>query len=375
MKLLFMIEHLGLGGVVRQLSILADHLERRGHQTVFLALYPIDENWNAVWKGTFNVLTEKPTGILPAAVGFSKAALALRRQLKTDNIDIVYSFQGPNSNLIAWLATRGMANTQLVWGLRGAGRQMNWKRALPSRFCKWVSRSVPLMITNSEAGLTQLNLRGYRCARQLVINNGFDLDEFKPDPEARIRLRSNWNIKNEPLIGVVGRLFISKAYAIFLEAAALLRKDCNDVRFVIVGDGPEKRELKLLSKKLGLNTCVIWAGVRRDMPAVYSAMDIFCSSSLSEGFPNVIAEAMACGVPCVVTDVGDSAKIVGNEGVLVPPGNPQMLADGLRTMLFKGSHRKSFDTRGRIVKHFSLQNMIDATEKALKGIFSCASLN
>jgi len=373
MKILFLIEHLGVGGVVRQVSILADRLGHRGHDVSLLALYTLDQHWNLVSNVTFAVLTEKPKGVVSAAIRFTKAALALRRLLKKTNVDILYSFQGHNARLIAWLATRGMSNTHLVWGFRGAGRRntsraQDWKAALPSHLGKWVSGSIPLMIANSEAGLIRRHTSGYRCSKRLVINNGFDTDEFKPNSEARIRLRSEWKIKNEALIGIVGRLFVSKGHRIFLEAAALLRAERTDVRFVIVGDGPEKKDLELLSHELGLTESVIWAGVRQDMATVYNALDILCSSSYSEGLPNVIGEAMACGVPCVVTNVGDSAKIVGDEGVVVPTGEPQLLAKAFKTMLMKLNDIKPLEIRDRIGSHFSLETMVDATEKALNEI-------
>jgi len=373
LKILFFIEHLGLGGVVRQVSILVDHLGRRGHDVSLLALYTLDQDWNLVSKRNYDTLAQKPRGLVTAGIQFTKAALALRRFLKKTNVDILYSFEGPNARLIAWLATRGMASTQLVWGFRGAGRRYisrarDWKVALPSHLGKWVSGSIPLMIANSEAGLIPRNTGGYRFSKRLVINNGFDTDEFKPDSEARMRLRSQWKIKNEALIGIVGRLFVSKGHRVFLEAAALLWKERTDVRFVIVGDGPDKRELERLSHELGLRESLIWAGARKDMPAVYNALDILCSSSYSEGFPNVIGEAMACGVPCVVTDVGDSAKIVGDQGIVVPAGDSRALAKGLTTMLSKLSDKKPLEIRDRIVRHFSLETMVDATEKALNEI-------
>lgn len=374
MKIIVFIEHLGLGGVVRQVSILADHLRRRGHDVSLLALYTLDPHWNLVSKVNFDVLTEKPKGVASAGIRFTQAALALRRLLKKTNVDILYSFQGHNARFIAWLATRGMSHTLLVWGFRGAGQRnashtRDWKAALPSRLGQWVSGSIPLMIANSEAGLIHRNTDGYRCSKRLVINNGFDTDEYKPDPEARMRLRSEWKIKNEALIGIVGRLFISKGHRIFLEAAALLRKERTDVRFVIVGDGPEKRELELLSHDLGLTESVILPGARQDMPAVYNTLDILCSSSYSEGLSNVIGEAMACGVPCVVTDVGDSAKIVGDEGIVVPVDDSQALAKGLQTMLSKLNDTKPLQIRGRIVRYFSLENLVDDTETALNQIY------
>jgi glycosyltransferase involved in cell wall biosynthesis len=101
------------------------------------------------------------------------------------------------------------------------------------------------------------------------------------------------------------------------------------------------------------------------MPAVYNALDIVCSPSYSQRFNNVVGEAMACGVPCVVTDVGDPVKIVGDLGMVVPPGDPQMLANALRTMLEKRHEIEPHQLRERIVRQFSVETMVEATEKIL----------
>ena len=117
---------------------------------------------------------------------------------------------------------------------------------------------------------------------------------------------------------------------------------------------------------LGLNDSLICAGERYDMAAVYNAMDIVTSSSFGEGFSNVIGEAMACGVSCVVTDVGDSAIIVGETGVIVPPKDPQALADGWRSML-KRLEDKSYSinkmARARIVSHYNSKILIQKTSR------------
>jgi len=271
------------------------------------------------------------------------------------------------------LATRGIPNTKLIWGIQGSGQRTtlsnnNWKVSLPFYLCKFASPSVPLMISGSEAGYNSRKAKGYSCPKQIVIFNGIDVDRFRPDPQARIQMRSELGaLENEKLIGQVGRLDPVKGYPNFLEAAALLAKERKDVRFVIVGDGPDtyREQLRLLSQELGLTERLIWAGARENMPAVYNALDIVCSSSYSEGFGLTVAEAMGCGVPCVVTDVGDSARIVGEEGIVVPPGDPLKLADGLKTMLLKLHDIKPQLLRERIMSRFSIENMVESTEKAL----------
>jgi glycosyltransferase involved in cell wall biosynthesis len=240
--------------------------------------------------------------------------------------------------------------------------------ALLSHLCKWVSSSVPLMISISEAVHDSLKAKGYRCQKNVVIFNGIDVDCFRPNSEAGAQARSKWDtFENEKLIGLVGRLDPVKDHPTFLRAAALLANEREDIRFVCVGDGPQpyRSQLQQLSQELGLTERLIWAGAREDMPAVYNALDIVCSPSYREGFNNVIGEAMACGVPCVVTDTADPAKIVANLGIVVPPGDPQMLAEGLRTMLLELHEIKPHLLRERIVRHFSVETMVAATERIL----------
>ena len=125
-------------------------------------------------------------------------------------------------------------------------------------------------------------------------------------------------------------------------------------------------ELKLLGRDFGLGDLILWAGVREDMPSVLNALDVLCSSSHSEGFPNVIGEAMACGVPCVVTDAGDSALIVGDLGIVVPPGDPAALAQGLGGMLDMLPGIRPEELRDRIAGNYTVEMMVEKTEKALE---------
>ena len=377
MKILFFIQSLGIGGVVRQLSILTDHLARRGHDVSVVALYTTDQNWELIWKidsiQVKSFLLQPSTGALSTGLQLTKATALLRNLIKREDIQVLYSYQGDIARFISWLATRGIPNTKLIWGIQGSGQRTtlsnnNWKVSLPFYLCKFASPSVPLMISGSEAGYNSRKAKGYSCPKQIVIFNGIDVDRFRPDPQARIQMRSELGaLENEKLIGQVGRLDPVKGYPNFLEAAALLAKERKDVRFVIVGDGPDtyREQLRLLSQELGLTERLIWAGARENMPAVYNALDIVCSSSYSEGFGLTVAEAVGCGVPCVVTDVGDSARIVGEEGIVVPPGDPLKLADGLKTMLLKLHDIKPQLLRERIMSRFSIENMVESTEKAL----------
>jgi glycosyltransferase involved in cell wall biosynthesis len=137
-----------------------------------------------------------------------------------------------------------------------------------------------------------------------------------------------------------------------------------------VGHGPDiyKSYLKDLANKIGLNKKLLWIGTRADMPDIYNSLDLLVSASIfGEGFPNVIAEAMSCGVPCVATDVGDSRLIVGDTGFIVPPKEPGLLAEKLVEMIerIRKHGHDSAATRQRIVDNYSISSMIDNTLAAI----------
>src|SRR5262249_13530770 len=160
-----------------------------------------------------------------------------------------------------------------------------------------------------------------------------DLDRFAPDPKAYAAVRTELGLApGATLVGVVGRHHPLKDHATFLRAAALLAGERGRVHFVLAGRGlePGNPALEPLVGDTALRGRVHLLGERDDMPRLLAALDVLALSSVSESFPNVVGEAMACGVPCVVTDVGDAARIVGPTGIVVQPGNPAALADGLR---------------------------------------------
>jgi len=176
------------------------------------------------------------------------------------------------------------------------------------------------------------------------------------------------------LIGIVARLDPMKDHHTFLRAAAILANSRADARFVCIGAGPERytSDLKTLAGEFGLGDKVIWPGlILHDMPAAYNALDICCSSSsYGEGTSNAIAEAMACGVPCVVTDVGDSELIVGETGILVPPQNPEALSAGWVAMAerLSGDPELPYAVRERIESRFSLAALVRKTSETLLDI-------
>jgi glycosyltransferase involved in cell wall biosynthesis len=279
----------------------------------------------------------------------------------------------PDANLVGLITGRIAHVKRIVWGVRASNMDVSrydWLAGISLRLSAFLSRFPYAIITNSFAGKKFHRSIGYNTKRMMIIPNGINTDRFKPDHLAGLRVRDEWGIEEEAItIGLVGRLDPMKDHITFLRAVKMFNQEECSVRFVCIGDGkePYKSEIHSLCTTLGLNGSLIWTGARSDMPAVYNAMDIVTSSSsFGEGFPNVIGEAMACGVPCVVTDVGDSAIIVGETGVIVPPKDPQALADGWRSML-KRLNDKSYSinemARARIVSHYNSEIFIQKTSK------------
>ncbi len=164
-----------------------------------------------------------------------------------------------------------------------------------------------------------------------------------------------------------------KDHPTFLAAAARLQAAHPEAVFVCVGDGPPElaSRLRQAARDMGLEGRVVWAGQQRDVTGIYNALDLLCLTSTSEAFPNVLAEAMACGLPCIATDVGDAALIMGDTGEVVPVADPAALADRVDRLLRTAPNerrRRGERARSRIVERFSLPVMLTSTERALAGV-------
>jgi len=202
-----------------------------------------------------------------------------------------------------------------------------------------------------------------------VIPNGIDVERFRPDQELRRKIRGEWGVgPDQKVIGLVARFDPMKDHFTFLRAAKLLLKERSDVLFVCVGDGQGKyaHNVRRFSLELGLGDSVRWIGSRNDMEAVYNGLDILSrSSSYGESFSNVIAEAMAAGKPCVVTDVGDSGHIDGDTGIVVPPGKADELKCALDTLLKRLDSDIGKHARERVCQLFSRERLVVDTDSAL----------
>ena len=300
----------------------------------------------------------------------------LARVLRKEKPDFFHGYL-PIPNILSCLYKPLIPNARIVWGVRASMldfRHYDWLTWIAYRIETFMSGQADLIIANSHAGRDFAISKGFPKERITVIPNGIDTEKFRPDPGAGQKFRLEMGVSDKTkVVGMVGRLDPMKGHKVFLRAAARLLESRDDLRFVCVGNGPEsiKKDLAALMANLGLASNLTWVEARNDMKAVYNAFDVFCSPSLfGEGFPNVVGEAMACGVPCVVTDVGDSGGVVGALGIVVTPDDPAGLADGLKKMLERVEDDKeniSRRVRQRIADCFDVSRLIEETSRVLSG--------
>ncbi|CAG0984276.1 Putative glycosyltransferase EpsF [Burkholderiales bacterium] len=360
-----------LGGAERQLVNLACGLRRRGHDVLVVVFFP-NRYVEASLRETgtpFRVL-----GVRGRWDAYRYLVRFLAEALTRDS-HVVYAFlQVPNLLTVPLKLLRRKA--RVVWGIRTSDfrTRSNALSGLVTWLESRLSRVADVIIANSFHGRDDAVALGFDRNAITVIHNGIDTEAFRPDPDAGTGIRAEWGIAAfETVIGLVGRFEAKKDHDTFLRAAAIAALERADLRFVCVGDRPASARagLEAQAGKLGLDDRVIWAGFRQDMSAVYCALDVATlTSAFGEGFPNVVAEAMACGVPCVVTDVGDAALILGDLGWIVPPRNPRALADAWIAALAQDRRPGIRERRRRrIEENYNLELMIDRTEQALSALF------
>lgn len=333
-KVTHVITGLSVGGAEKMLCKLVSAMDRRSFELEVISLMdmgPVGEKIRDLGI---------PVHALHMARGLPdpRVVWKLARRLRSNPRDVVQTWMY-HADLIGGLAAK-FAGLPVIWNIRH-GRPdpatTKWSTRWTVWSCAKLSRWVPSQIVFcSQASAAAHAEQGYVAEKVHVIPNGFDLMAFKPDDRARSLVRQELGIPEKaPVVGLIARYHPDKDHANFLHAAARVYRSIPDAHFVLCGHQvtPENPELTLLMKRLGIGGRCHLLGPRLDVDRLMAAFDIACSSSSTEGFPNAVAEAMACGVPCVVTDVGDSSYIVGDTGEVVPPRDSEALADAICRLL------------------------------------------
>jgi glycosyltransferase involved in cell wall biosynthesis len=274
-----------------------------------------------------------------------------------------------HADLLGGLTARLVSHAPLLWNIRHSHLDPEKSKRTTiwvMRLCARLSASLPhRIVCNSHASLEVHANQGYAREKLLVIPNGFDLTVFRPDPAARAEVRREYAIPDAaPLIGLIGRFDAQKDQEGFLKAAGLFLRRCPNAHFLLCGRDVTGQNPQLAAwiEQNGLTGRCRLLGDRRDIPRLAAALDLAVSSSITESFPQVLGEAMACGVPCVATDVGDSARIIGDTGRIVPPRNPQAMAEAWEAMFSLSPEERAQRqqaARERIRTHYSLERIIE----------------
>ena len=376
MKIMHVITGINSGGAETMLYKLLSHLDRARFETEVVSL---------------TGLSMSPLGRRIESLGIPVRILGMRRGgpnpwgvyklacwLRQASPHLVQTWMY-HADLIGGLAARLAGDVPVVWNIRYSAlnltdvkRTTHWTM----KACARVSRWLPTRIVCCAESARQVHtVLGYAKEKMTIIPNGFDLRVFKPDSAARFSVRYELGLpEGTPLIGLVASFLARKDHRTFIQAAARLHADLPDVHFLLCGEWItwDNPELNAWITEADLGEYCHLLGQREDMPRLMAALDLATLTSADgEGFSNVIGEAMACRVPCVITDIGDAALIVGDTGKLVPPRDPLALAQAWRTFLMSDPRERvgiGLAARRRIEEQFSLPVIADRYQQLYESL-------
>lgn len=364
MKVLHVITGLNNGGAEGVLYRLCKY--ETEHQHVVVSLMD---------KGKYGSLLEKE-GIEVLCLNMPQGRLtvsgvwALFQRLRNDKPDVVQTWMY-HADLIGGCVARIAGIKNVFWNVRNTSLMPDViKRStiLIAQLCALVSGRLPKKIIYcAHKAKFAHELLGYKADRGAVIDNGYDLAQLTYDAAASSLLRSEIGVlPNEILIGMVGRFDPQKDHNNLIKALSLVKNSGLPFKAILVGKGLDYSNSKFLQciEEHRLTEHIILLEQRNDIATVMSAMTLHVLSSLDEAFPNVLAEAMACGTPCLTTDVGDAAIIVGDTGWIVPPSDPKALAKAMLEAMDEKQHNpqawqaRKQACRKRIIDHYAIDRML-----------------
>lgn len=304
--------------------------------------------------------------------------LRLARDIRVLRPDVVQTWMY-HADLLGGAAAKLAGVQHVVWNIRNSDLPAeHTKRStrMTVQLCALLSHWLPdKIICNAQRSVAVHSRLGYDKTLFEVIGNGFDLQRFKPDAEAKTRLCQELRIEPETaLVGLVARFDPQKNHRGFIAAAESVAQRFPNVHFILAGRNVDAGNAELqqwLAQADGAARLHL-LGERHDMPQLTAALDIAVSCSIyGESFPNSIGEAMACALPCVVTDIGDAAAIVGPSGFIVAPNDTPALAEALLSVLQMPPEARASlgqEARRRIVENFSLPAVVGKYEALYTGL-------
>lgn len=322
-------------------------------------------------------------GIRVHALGASRrrdglgAVADLWRYLRSDPPALLQSWL-IHANLAAYLAAP--RQIPLIWSVRhtlDGFDEERWTTRAAVRFSAVAARRARRIVYNSVRAAEQHEAVGYPRATRMLIANGFDLGDADEARTLRTATRRELGIKTgDRLLGLIARAHPIKNHAAFLEACYSLRSAHPEMRILLVGKGTEA-DSKLAGRFAeSFGDRILWLGERDDVLRLTAALDIAANVSLGEAFSNTVGEAMSCGVACVVTDVGESVRIVGTTGWVCERSDAAAIERALESALSCSAHEiaaRGRAAKARISEKFCLPLAIEAYEALYHELCSGAS--
>ena len=362
MRILHVITSLDAGGAQQMLARIATHNERtheNGFEHIVVSLMHDGKYATDLRQAGTQVHC---LGMQGRSFSF-QSLFTLMKLIRQQRPDVVMTWLY-HADLLGTIAAlfAGMSPKKVVWNLRCSNidfAQYAPTTRLVVRMLSWMSFLPGAIAVNSNSGREHHAGLGYKPRKWFYLPNGLDTQLWKPDAECREQVRKEFGVaEDETLVGMVARVDPQKDHTAFLRSAELVANKFGNARFILVGDGASA-----LTIPPSLEGRLAVTGYRQDIPNLMRALDIHVlSSAFGEGFPNVVCEAMASGVPCVVTDVGQAAQIVEGVGIAVPPRNPQALADAVSTILSEPTEtrrKRGEASRNKVLREFDIAKIFD----------------
>ncbi|HNS26699.1 MAG TPA: glycosyltransferase [Steroidobacteraceae bacterium] len=302
------------------------------------------------------------------------AVASVARILKAHGADVVSTWMY-HADLVGGIAAR-LAGLPVIWGIRNSTLSRTdsaWTTRAIARLNGILSRWLPAVIVSCSERARDVHIElGYVRDKFTIIHNGIDIRRFQPDAHARAAVRGELNLSGENrLIGLIARFDPQKNHRGFIAAVRNLLERWPQLHVVMAGAGitSDNKVLCAWIAEAGIADRVHLLGARWDINRVMAALDCSVLPSFGEAFPSVLAESMACGVPCVTTDVGDAAAIVGTSGIVVPIGDMTALVKGIDELLEEDAEtqrRRATLARARVAEMFDISTMAAAFEQLLR---------
>lgn len=368
MKILHLITSLDTGGAEKMLLKLLSKMDRKQFDSIVVCLIPA----GPVGKQITDLGVPVETLGLKRGHISPKGLFRCVQLIKKYRPDIIQTWLY-HADLLGYLASRLTGFTNLIWNIRCTNMDLEKYSKVTTwvvKACAFFSNYPVAILSNSDIAKGQhIELFGYNSKKFEIILNGFDLSVFKPDKESGMKVRLELGLLKDAIcIGLVGRYDPQKDHASFIKAAQIVHQQFPDIDYIMAGKdvNPDNMEIVSLLRETSLENRFKLLDERSDVPDIMNALDFCCSSSaFGEGFPNVVGEAMACGVPCVVTDVGHSAVVVGATGIVVPPRQHEALAKAIMEFVLLPQKERielGQKARQRIELNYSLEKIVGQYE-------------